>query len=761
MPKRKKPKKPARKEREETSNYGLSDRTAKILWSGSCLLTALILSFSFFDKAGKIGTLLKIAFQSFVGNAAFVLPVFLILAGFVFFRAKTSLRDIKTPLIISGALIFFGCAGMLGLREVASDRSLIEKFNLFHNGPGGWTGYILSFLLFQGLDFWVSMAIFLAIVAVGFIILLEALRKNFFEETPEKKEEKEGEKKAVEAKKQEEKNGQKLPSFLKMEKISLPQKKEEKTDRGAKPLTLGGNLENFKVKEIKSAPKDETYVLPPLDLLEDEKSKPQSGDIGSNAAIIKRTLQNFGIPVEMSEVNVGPTVTQYTLKPAEGVKVSKITNLSSDLALALASHPIRIEAPIPGRSLVGVEVPNRKRAMVRLRELLEQEEFQKSQNPLLFALGKDVKGSPIYASLAHMPHMLVAGSTGSGKTIGLSTIILSLLYRHSPSDLRLIMVDPKRVEFSVYNNLNHLLCPVVVNPQKAIVALKWLVVEMERRFEFLAENKSRDIDSYNNKNRKKDDPKLPYIVLVIDELADLMSSRGKEIEVYIARLAQMARAVGIHLILATQRPSVEVITGLIKANITSRIAFQVASQVDSRTILDTSGAEKLIGKGDMLFVSTELIKPRRLQGAFVSEQEIKKVAAWIEEHQEEAEMTPEAESLSQELQNAQSLPDIAGGAPMGGGFGGGGGSGEDPLFEEARQMVISTRKASASFLQRKLKVGYARAARLLDILEEKGVIGPGEGAKAREVYMTAAERSLEDEEGPDIPIDDDEPKQSA
>jgi S-DNA-T family DNA segregation ATPase FtsK/SpoIIIE len=448
-------------------------------------------------------------------------------------------------------------------------------------------------------------------------------------------------------------------------------------------------------------------------------------------------------------------VTQYTLKPAEGVKISKITNLSSDLALALASHPIRIEAPIPGRSLVGVEVPNKKRAMVRLRELLEQDEFQKSQNPLLFALGKDVKGSPIYASLAHMPHMLVAGSTGAGKTIGLNTIILSLLYRHGPADLRLIMVDPKRVEFSVYNSLNHLLCPVVVNPQKAIVALKWLVVEMERRFEFLAENKSRDIDSYNNKNRKKGDPKLPYIVLIIDELADLMSSRGKDIEVYIARLAQMARAVGIHLILATQRPSVEVITGLIKANITSRIAFQVASQIDSRTILDTAGAEKLIGKGDMLFVSTELIKPRRIQGAFVSEQEVKKVAAWIEEHQKEIEATPEAESLSQELQNAQTLPDVAGGAMMGGGFSGGG-SGDDPLYEDAKQIVISTHKASASFLQRKLKVGYARAARLLDILEEKGVIGPGEGAKAREVYMSREEQALEDEEGPEIPLEDDD-----
>ena len=709
---------------------------------------SLILSFSFFDKAGSVGNILKVIFESLIGGSAKILPFFLILAGLVFFKAKTSLKDIKNPLIISGLLLFLGCAGLLGLREINASEELIRNFHLLYLGQGGWFGYIISFLLFKGFGFPVGFVIFLVIMGTGFAILMAALLKNFFEKPVE--EEVDEEEKEEDAK-QKARNGQKLPSFLRMEKIALPIKKEEKKEE-SRPMTIGNSLDNFKVKELKNI-QDESYSLPPIDLLEDEVSKPQSGDIGLNAAVIKRTLQNFGIPVEMSEVNVGPTVTQYTLKPAEGVKVSKITNLSSDLALSLASHPIRIEAPIPGRSLVGVEVPNKKRAMVRLRELLETEEFQKSPNPLLFSLGKDVKGVPIYASLSNMPHMLVAGSTGAGKTIGLNTIILSLLYRHGPSDLRLILVDPKRVEFSIYNSLNHLLCPVVVNPQKAVVALKWLVVEMERRFEFLAENKSRDIDSYNNKNRKKDDPKLPYIVLIIDELADLMSSKGKEIEVYIARLAQMARAVGIHLILATQRPSVEVITGLIKANITSRIAFQVASQIDSRTILDTSGAEKLIGKGDMLFVSTELIKPRRIQGAFVSEQEVKKVVAWILDHQKEIEATPEAESLSQELQNAQSLPDMG---SMGGSSFSGGSSGDDPLYEDAKQIVISTRKASASFLQRKLKVGYARAARLLDILEEKNVIGPGDGAKAREVYITAEESILEDEEGPDIPLEDDQ-----
>ncbi|MFA5249229.1 MAG: DNA translocase FtsK 4TM domain-containing protein [Candidatus Paceibacterota bacterium] len=755
MSKRKKQKKAVRREGEGSSTYKLSEKTSRIVWCGSSLLLSLILFFSFFDKAGMVGNGLKAVFNFLAGGSIYLLPIFLILSGLVFLKNKTTLKDVKNPLILSGLFLFLGCAGLLGLREINSDPDLSQHFKIFYGGQGGMLGYVLSFLLFKLFNFVLSIVIFLVAIIIGFSILVEALIKNFFEEPLFDKKDNDADDEEEEKKiKKPAKKDPALPSFLKMEKFKLPKKKEK--EEPAKPLTLGNNLENFKVKELKALAKDETYELPPLSLLEDERSKPQSGDIGLNAGIIKRTLQNFGIPVEMSEINVGPTVTQYTLKPAEGVKVSKITNLSSDLALALASHPIRIEAPIPGRSLVGVEMPNKKRAMVRLRELLEQDEFQKSSSPLLFALGKDVKGSPIFASLAHMPHMLVAGSTGAGKTIGLNTIILSLLYRHGPADMRLIMVDPKRVEFSIYNSLNHLLCPVVVNPQKAVVALKWLVVEMERRFEFLAEKKSRDIDSYNNKNRKKDEPKLPYIILIIDELADLMSSRGKEIEVYIARLAQMARAVGIHLILATQRPSVEVITGLIKANITSRIAFQVASQIDSRTILDTSGAEKLIGKGDMLFVSTDLIKPRRIQGSFISEQEVKKVVAWILEHQKDAEATPESESLSQEMLNAQTLPDVAGGSGIMGQSGFSQGGDSDPLYEEAKNIVVSTHKASASFLQRKLKVGYARAARLLDILEEKGVIGPGEGAKAREVYMSSAERSLEEEEGPDIPLDDEE-----
>jgi S-DNA-T family DNA segregation ATPase FtsK/SpoIIIE len=469
---------------------------------------------------------------------------------------------------------------------------------------------------------------------------------------------------------------------------------------------------------------------------------PEGGDISYNSSVIKRTLHTFGIPVEMSEVNVGPTVTQYTLKPAEGIKLSKITALQNDLALALASPTIRIEAPIPGRSLVGIEVGNKKRAVVGLREILDTDEFKNSPAPLLMAIGKDVKGTPTFADLAEMPHLLVGGTTGSGKTVCLNSIILSLLYRNSPDEMKLILVDPKRVEFPIYSNLEHLLCPVIYDANQTLVALKWLVGEMERRFTVLAAGHSRDIISYNQKMEKKGEDKLPYIILIIDELADLMSVKGKEIESYIVRLAQMSRATGIHLILATQRPSVEVITGLIKANITSRIALKVGSLVDSRTILDSSGAEKLLGKGDLLLLSKEFSKPKRVQSPFISENEIKKVINWItDSNLAIKEATDEIESgfLETEVEDNSLMSELTKSAEspetqMDNFY-----SKEDPMYEEAKRTVISSKKASTSLLQRRLGIGYARAARLMDILEERGVVGPQEGAKPREVYFSEEE----------------------
>jgi len=443
----------------------------------------------------------------------------------------------------------------------------------------------------------------------------------------------------------------------------------------------------------------------------------------------------------MGEINIGPTVTQYTLKPAEGVKLSKILALQKDLSLALAAHPIRIEAPIPGRSLVGIEVPNQKRAEVRLKSLLSSPEFL-SLPPLGFPIGKDVKGKPYLTNLGSMPHLLVAGATGTGKTVFLNSLILSLLWKNSPRDLRFILIDPKRVEFTSYALIPHLLCPPVTRHSKVIPVLKWLIEEMERRFELLHQARTKDIEIYNQeqKEKLKEEEKqkkkvsqeeetnykpLPYIIFIVDESADIMAAKGKEFEAGIVRLAQMSRAVGIHLVLATQRPSVEVLTGLIKANITSRIAFQVASQVDSRTILDTGGAEHLLGRGDMLFLSAEATKPRRFQAALVLPKEIKRVVDYIQKTEKRSEVETE-ESLQESLKESPKAEteflEF--------------GESDEELYAEAKRVVIRARKASASLLQRRLKIGYARAARILDMLEERGVIGPGKGSKPRDVYLS-------------------------
>ncbi|PJE57968.1 MAG: cell division protein FtsK, partial [Candidatus Portnoybacteria bacterium CG10_big_fil_rev_8_21_14_0_10_36_7] len=455
-------------------------------------------------------------------------------------------------------------------------------------------------------------------------------------------------------------------------------------------------------------------------ILESDKGEPSSGDIQANATIIKRTLANFSIEVEMAEVNVGPTVTQYTLRPAQGIKLTKITGLANDLALSLAAHPIRIEAPIPGRSLVGIEIPNKTATKVRMRNLLASPLLQEKNSNLCLALGRDVAGIPIFPDLAKMPHLLIAGATGTGKTICLNALITSLLYQNTPENLRFILIDPKRVEFTPYMGIPHLLTPVILNPEKAVNALRWAVGEMERRFDVLSGLGARDITSYNNKLKAKSDEDLmPFIVIVIDELADLMSTFGREMEAAIVRIAQMARAVGIHLVLATQRPSVEVITGLIKANITTRIAFQVASQIDSRTILDSAGAEKLLGNGDLLLLSAESSKPRRVQGVFISEKEVKSTTDYLKDAGE----VSYQEEIIQPKQS-QTDSEIAGEN-----------SGDDELYGEARRTVIEAGKASASLLQRRLRVGYARAARLLDILESNGIIGPSDGAKPRDILI--------------------------
>jgi S-DNA-T family DNA segregation ATPase FtsK/SpoIIIE len=483
------------------------------------------------------------------------------------------------------------------------------------------------------------------------------------------------------------------------------------------------------VQEVLPHPKPKRIrrakVEVPLDLLLRRDQRPVSGDIEHKQEVIRKTLANFGIMVEMGDVSVGPTVSQFTLKPAEGMKLSRITGLHNDLALALAAHPIRIEAPIPGKSLVGIEVPNQSIATVGLREMFESREFQERKTALSFVLGKDVAGAPWVSDLGKMPHLLVAGATGSGKSVCLNIVILSLLYTNSPDDLKLILVDPKRVEFPVYNNIPHLLTPVITDVSKTVNALKWTLREMDRRFDVLSKFGARDIGSYNQRAEEK----MPYIIFMVDELADLMVTAQSEIEGPIVRLSQMSRAVGIHLVLATQRPSVDVLTGLIKANIPARIAFAVASATDSRTILDQMGAEKLLGRGDMLFQTSDMASPKRVQSAFVTEDEVRRVVEFLKSKYGLSEYEPEV------TEKSGTGTAFSGGIPID--------DDADPLLPEAKEEIIRAGKASASLLQRRLKVGYARAARILDLLEMEGFIGPGEGAKPREILKAEFTREMD------------------
>ena len=463
------------------------------------------------------------------------------------------------------------------------------------------------------------------------------------------------------------------------------------------------------------------YIAPPLNLLNTERGKGRAENTKAQAQAIKRTLQNFKIVVEVEEVIVGPTFTRYSVRPAEGVRLSKITGLQQNLELALAAHPIRIEAPIPGQSLVGIEVPNSARATVGLRTLLESEEFERLRGALPLAIGKTINGSVFTRSLSKMPHALIAGTTGSGKSVLIHNLILSLLFTYGPKDLRFIFIDPKRVELTLYKGIAHLYTDPITDPKKALQALVWTVNEMERRYELLEEAGARDIGSYNNILGKDDEGEhLPFLVVVIDELADLMQSFPREIEANIVRIAQKSRAVGIHLVISTQRPSVNIITGVVKANVPVRIALQVASSIDSRTILDSTGAENLIGSGDLLFGSAESKKPVRAQSAFVTEEEVKRVTQYILKHNGVAEGLIDVSS-----QKAGS------GGVVGGG--GGGDDDDDDLYTEAVDIVVGAQKASTSLLQRKLKIGYSRAARLIDMLEERGIVGPQIGSKPREI----------------------------
>ncbi len=710
----------------------LHPETANSIWAIAFFGVAIVLTLAGFAKAGPAGAAIYNGLDALLGWGYFILPGALVFNGIV--------------LLVSGRKKIIGIttfgAGLLIL-------SFLGVIEVLSPGNGGWLGLVLGSLR---MPFGTIAALIINIFILVISVLVTAnipIKIKWPERNADIGEEEEGDEEALVvtgADEEEESSEKETPAEAKKEKGkekkgAAPEKDEIPVIHAKDGNELGGNG-----KKGTKAPVFANYVPPPLSLLKSDSSKPTTGDLLANANIIKRTLESFGIAVEMGEINVGPAVTRYTLKPAEGVKLSRITALNPDLALALAAHPVRIEAPIPGKSLVGIEVPNKAAALVRLGSLMNYPEFQTS-GPLSFALGRDVSGEPIFANIEKMPHMLVAGATGSGKSILVHGLITSLLYKNSPQTLRLALIDPKRVELSMYDGIPHLITPVITENKKALGVLRWAISEMERRYELLQRAGSRDIKSYNANH--KGEEALPYVLIGIDEMADLMGSFGRDVEGAIVRLAQMARATGIHLLLATQRPSVEVITGLIKANIPARVALQVASQIDSRTILDSAGAEKLLGHGDLLFLSADLSKPKRIQGSYITEEELKSVVSFIKEHNApqtegtEGNGKPEVDAEQENIDKAGPVvPQSLDAFLNGGGGSGDGDEAEDDLFDEALATVAEAKKASASLLQRRLKVGYARAARLLDLMESGGYIGPGEGAKPRDVNVEKIEERL-------------------
>ncbi len=698
----------------------LASETKKSILAVVVFILAALFTLSYIGKGGNVGGYIFRIFDALLGRGYFFAPLSLLLIGFsLIFSGE---KRIIAASLIGGTLFLTVSLGGLHI--------------IFGPSTGGIIGFLWGTSVLGLFDFWAGLIITLGFFAISILLILNIplwKRKDQDAEKEEVDEEtKSGVKTIIENINTALKNTLEKTAPASSEAITTQSSLTSSAHTSV--ISVDTTLTREKAEpliSVRGVAKKFGYRKPPMELLQGDKGTPSSGDIKANANIIKRTLENFGIDVEMGEISIGPTVTQYTLRPAEGIKLSRITALHSDLSLALAAHPIRIEAPIPGKSLVGIEVPNRSIALVGLQALLQHKIFQETQQPLLFALGRDVSGGPVFADLAKMPHLLVSGATGSGKSVCIHSIISSFVYRNPPEALRFIIVDPKRVELSVYNDIPHLLTPVITDAKKTMQSLHWATKEMDRRYDLLSSSKVRDIENFNVLAAKEKDEgleMLPYIVIIIDELADLMATFPREIESSIIRIAQMARAVGIHLIVATQRPSVEVITGLIKANITSRIAFQVASQVDSRTVLDTAGAERLLGNGDMLFLAGDTAKPRRIQGAFVSEQEVKKVVEFLSEN-ETPEYQEEILHTKIEEEGLDALEKFGD---------------DDPIYDQAQELVVQAGKASASYLQRRLRVGYARAARLLDLMEVRGVIGPADGAKPREVFIKTADSKLED-----------------
>ncbi|WP_078554579.1 FtsK/SpoIIIE family DNA translocase [Bacillus alkalicellulosilyticus] len=756
-------------------------------------LILLVLSIVTFARLGSVGEVLVHLLRFFVGEWYFVITIT------VFCTAIYTIVKRKMPsylsrrlaglylfvfafLLLSHLRLFEYLAGHEGFQDQSVIRNTWNLYwmQVYNEAPvaelgGGMigaVGYAVSHFLFDGIG---TILIAFFCIVVAFLLItgkslsevmgqgigavysfmkntfasiktdLQEWNKNIQEKMQAQKEQREQEKQKHKEK-QEEKSTKPEPSHLKPElenqeveirdfTASAPYK-ESKEEQLVLPLEPPHIEEDVKTDQLEKGNgqalimaevANEDYKLPPLTILKAPfGNKGQGGQHAiarENAQKLKQTLDSFGVKAEVTKVHIGPAVTKYEIHPNVGVKVSKIVSLTDDLALALAAKDIRIEAPIPGKSAIGIEVPNKEVAIVTLREVLDSEENKADKNVLSVALGRDISGEPILAALNRMPHLLVAGATGSGKSVCINGIITSILLKAKPHEVKLMMIDPKMVELNVYNGIPHLLTPVVTEPKKASQALKKVVSEMERRYELFSHSGTRNIEGYNDQIRKSNDegdakqPTLPYIVVIVDELADLMMVASGDVEDSITRLAQMARAAGIHMIIATQRPSVDVITGVIKANIPSRIAFGVSSQTDSRTILDGGGAEKLLGRGDMLYLPVGSSKPTRVQGAFLSDDEVETVVEFVisqQKAQYQEEMIPTEEvKVTEEV--------------------------EDELFNDAVELVLNMNTASVSMLQRRFRIGYTRAARLIDEMEARGIVGPYEGSKPREVLITKTE----------------------
>ena len=688
---------------------------------------SLLLIVSWFGGGGDFLNWIRDASLRLIGWATYVVPLVGVYVAVQVFRAENN----KLPGVMKFAsvisIIWF--SGLFGLFREPGEVS-----------TGGVIGDLLNSAMAGLVNVPVAVFIYLLLIVVTGLFVLRLTFQdilNIFKRA-ENSEDAENVKIMRKAASEDTKQSGILSDFKLNAGVPMLTPDEKKKELRANAKNNATPDKDADTNAAMLAVSDPNWKFPDIEMLEKKQKPADAGDIQQNARVIQDTLHEFNIDVEMEGANIGPKVTQYTLKPPAGIKLSRITALETNIALNLAAQSLRMEAPIPGQKAVGIEVPNKKAADVRLRGILDSSQWRSAAEPLSFAVGKDISGDPVLGELNKMPHLLVAGQTGSGKSVMINTLLCSLLYRNAPSDMKLILVDPKQVEMAPYQDIPHLLTPVIVEPEKTVSALKWAVNEMERRYSLLADERVRDIKSYNEKVKSKpvsvadedgnmqqvDEGTMPYIVIVIDEMADLMMVAKRDVEALIVRIAQKARAVGIHLVLATQRPSVDVITGLIKANVPARIAFTVASQIDSMTILDQAGAEKLLGQGDMLLKTVTMPKPRRIQGAWVMDEEVLKITDHL---RMQSEPQYNDEIISQPVQlNGK------GGVVMD--FGGEGG---DDMFRDACRVVIETRKASTSLLQRKLRIGYARAARIIEEMEEQGIIGAADGSRPRDVLISS------------------------